>query len=188
VSDFPQKHFEGNLYDFGHLAPRTLQIPIADPPGHIDLYVTFGWHCFTEGFDPLVHQDHHRYRDTVKGVTETRAFDLARHECSLQLPTVVQSMLRGRIYHSQESYTYVAHIELATAAGLQQPYSVFFSLEKDALSATPAVRMYVKSAYLKPLVAKPNAQTWRFVQLAGEISGAFQPKAKKAKPQKKKAP
>ncbi len=57
-------------------------------------------------------------------------------------------------------------------------------LEKDHNKAGHALKMYVKSAYLKPLVTKSNAQTWRFISLAGELSGAFE-KKKKNKPKKK---
>jgi hypothetical protein len=67
-----------------------------------------------------------------------------------------------------------------------QTYSIFFSLRKDKRAQLPALQMFVKSAYLKPLVARSNAQHWRFLSLAGQISGAFPPKAKKPKPTKKK--
>jgi len=67
-----------------------------------------------------------------------------------------------------------------------QSYSIFFNLKKDKEAPTPAVRMFVKSAYLKPLVAKTNAQNWRFVLLACQIAEAFPPREKKQKPMKKK--
>ncbi len=96
-------------------------------------------------------------------------------------------MQKGTIYNADESYTYAAHITLEASAG-PQTYSVFFSLQKDRSVQRPALRMFVKSAYLKPLVAKAGAQSWRFISLAGQISGAFPPKEKKPKPTKKKAP
>lgn len=184
VSNFPQKQFEGVVYEFNHLNPIETRIALnADGTQSMGLYATFGCHCFTETFKVGHHQDHHRY--THKG--ELRAFDVTRYECSLQLPHVMQAMLKGRVYNAVESYTYAAHITLVSLTG-PQSYSVFFSLEKDRKAATPAVRMFVKSAYLKPNVAKPNAQGWRFVSLAGQIAGVFQPKDKKPRPQKKKAP
>jgi hypothetical protein len=127
------------------------------------------------------HRPDHRY--TYKG--ELRAFNTLRYECSLQLPQVMQAMQKGTIYNADESYTYAAHITLESIEG-PQTYSVFFSLQKDKSVQTPALRMFVKSAYLKPLVAKAGAQSWRFVSLAGQISGAFPPKEKKPKPAKKK--
>jgi hypothetical protein len=147
----------------------------------IDMHVTFGCHCFTEEFDVLVHQPDHRY--TYKG--EQRAFDTLRYECSLHLPRLMQALLQGKIYNADESYTYAAHITLASLQG-PQSYSIFFNLEKNKQARVPAVRMFVKSAYLKPLVAKPNAQNWRFSSLAGQIAGVFPPKTKKPKPAKKK--
>ena len=65
-----------------------------------------------------------------------------------------------------------------------QPYSVFFSLEKDAANPGNVLSMRIKSAYLKPLVAESNAQTWGFVSLAGEVAGIFD-KTKKTRPRKK---
>jgi hypothetical protein len=184
VSDFHQKQFEGTLYDFKHLQPIKLKLPLNSAATvNIDIDVSFGCHCFTEEFNPSKHLDHHRY--THKN--ELRAFDPTRYECSLQLPQVIQNMLRGRIYWADKSYTYVAMITLTSMAGSQN-YSVFFSLEKNLQTAIPALRMFIKSAYLRPSVAKPNSQGWRFVSLAGQVAGVFAEKGKSGKPQKQKAP
>lgn len=182
VSHFHSKHFNGVEYHFGHLDPFSADVALdAAASKHVKLHVTFGCHCFTEKFEPDVHQDHHRYtyRD------ELRAFDVLRYECSLQLPTVLPSLFKGRIHLADRSLTYVAHITVGSTQGAQA-YSIFFNLEKDKDKPGHELKMYVKSAYLKPLVAKSNAQTWRFVSLAGEMSGAF---VKMPKPRPiKKAP
>lgn len=186
MSNFPTKQFEGVTYTFGHLQPLQLKVPLnAAGSTVIDMHVNFGCHCFTEGFNQATHRPDHRY--TYLG--ELRAFNTLRYECSLQLPKLMQAMLKGIIYNAHESYTYSAHITLESAQG-PQSYSIFFNLEKDKQAQEPALRMFVKSAYLKPLVAKSNAQNWRFASLAGQISGVFPPKEKKPKPkpQKKKAP
>ncbi|RXZ36097.1 hypothetical protein D9O50_05950 [Oxalobacteraceae bacterium CAVE-383] len=182
MSDFPHKQFNGKLYKFEHLAPMRMKVPLnALGTNIIDMHVTFGCHCFTEQFDDTRHRTQHRY--SYQG--ELRAFNVLRYECSLQLPTVMQSMLKGVIYNAEESYTYAAHVTLPLLQG-SPIYSVFFGLEKDRVAKVPAVRMFVKSAYLKPLVAKTNAQSWRFVSLAGQIAGVFPPKEKKPRPTKKK--
>jgi len=182
MSNFHNKPFEGITYTFGHLQPLQMKVPLnAEGSLVIDMHVTFGCHCFTEGFDETLHRPDHRY--TYR--EETRAFDLQRYQCSLQLPQLMQAMLKGTIYNADESYTYAAHITLPSIAG-PQSYSIFFNLEKDKRAKEPAVRMFVKSAYLKPLVAKTNAQNWRFASLAGQIADAFPPKEKKPKPVKKK--
>ena len=184
MSKFPNKQFQGKLYVFDHLAPAQMQVSLnSQRTNFVDLHVTYGCHCFTEEFRNGFHTEHHRY--TYSG--ELRAFDPSRYACSLQLPLVVEAMLGGRVYHADKSYTYVAQITLPSADGTQS-YSVFFSLEKDRQVERPALKMYIKSAYLKPLVAQANAQSWRFVSLAGDISGAFTPKEKKSKPKKKKTP
>lgn len=184
MSAFPQKQFNGQLYQFAHLVDLQ-HVAKLNAAGTVTVPMTirFGCHCFTEDFKAGVHTDHHRY--TYKG--ELRAFDVERYTCSLQLPAVILQMINGgTIYRADNSYTYVAHITVASAAG-PQDYSVFFSLQKVGGTA-PSLSMFVKSAYLKPLVAKPGAQSWRFGSLAGQVSGAFAPKQKKPKPKKKKTP
>lgn len=184
MSNFPHKTFQGVTYQFGHLDPVQMKVALnVAGTNLIDMHVTFGCHCFTEEFDKSKHTPGHSY--TYKG--EHRAFDVERYTCSLQLPQVMQSLLKGTIYHAKESYTYVAHITLPVPlAQGPQSYSLFFSLEKDMTAAAPALRMFVKSAYLKPLVTAQDAQNWRFPSLAGQIAGVFPPKQKKPKPTKKK--
>jgi hypothetical protein len=182
MSNFPNKQFEGMTYTFGHLQPLQMKVPLnAEGSTIVDMHVNFGCHCFTEGFDAAVHRPDHRY--TFKN--EVRAFNPLRYECSLRLPQLMQAMLKGTIYNADENYTYTTHITLESVEG-PQSYSIFFNLEKDKRAQEPALRMFVKSAYLKPLVAKSNAQNWRFPSLAGQIAGAFPPKEKKPKPAKKK--
>lgn len=184
MTDFASKQFEGTLYTFNHLKPTQLKVPLnKDGTLAINMHVTFGCHCFTEGFDETIHREDHRYTHG----DEIRAFNTLRYQCSLQLPQLVQSMLKGRIYRADNSYTYAAQISLISGTS-KQDYSIFFNLEKDKHAKSAAVRMFVKSAYLKPLVAMPNAQSWRFVSLAGNIADVFPPKQKKTKPPKKKAP
>lgn len=180
---FPQKHFEGVVYAFDHLAPFSLQASLnAAGTVTVPLHGSYSSHCFTETFDSEKHLDHHRY--THAG--ELRAFDVTRFQCSLQLPAVMTSLLKGKIYRAKNNnYTYVAHI---TVADLNEPYSVFFDLKRDGTPEAPALRMFVQSAYLTPLVVGAHSQSWRFGSLAGQVTGLFTPPQKKPKPQKKKAP
>lgn len=169
MSVFANKTFDGTTYTFGHLAPIQLQVPVnTELVSHVPVSVAFGCHCFTEEFKTDIHRDHHRY--VHKG--ELRAFDVERFQCSLQLPEVVQGIVGGRVYKADHSYTYVAQIALPPETGLKG-YSVFFSLDKAGHPGAPAARMFIKSAYLKPLVAKTNAQSWRFAALVGQVSEAF---------------
>lgn len=180
MSHFHSKSYQGTQYTFDHLDPFVANVALDSAvTKHVELHVTFGCHCFTETFESPPHQDHHRY--TFQG--ELRAFDVLRYECSLQLPAIVNAMFKGKIYRADGSLTYVAHITLSSAPGAQA-YSVFFSLDRDKSKPGPALKMFVKSGYLKPLVTKSNAQSWRFVSLAGEVSGMFQ-REPKTRPRKK---
>jgi predicted RNase H-like HicB family nuclease len=183
MSNFPHKTFEGAVYEFHHLAPFLSNVALnAQATEHVSLHVSYSIHCFTEEFDSANHLDHHRY----KHENELRAFDVTRYRCSLQLPALIAAMLSGTVYRAKhKNYTYVAQISLGDQ---QQPYSIFFGLKNDASATVPTVRMYVQSAYLKPLVVSPSAQSWRFKSLAGQISGIFEVPKPKPKPQKKKAP
>ncbi|RIY39779.1 hypothetical protein [Neopusillimonas maritima] len=182
MSKFRQKQFQGKLYTFEHLKPIRLRVPLnATKSLALELMVEFGCHCFTEEFDSQRHGLDHKYSHK----NEVRAFDIERYECSLHLPAVINEMQRGMIYKVDRSYTYAAHISL-DSDNVPKTYSIFFSLAKVVCVDTFALKMFVKSAYLKPSVAKPNTQSWRFVSLAGQIAGAFPPKGKKVKPQQKK--
>ncbi|WP_300115418.1 hypothetical protein [Rhodoferax sp.] len=151
---------------------------------HADLHVSFSIHCFTEEFNQTIHLDHHTYTHE----NETRAFELTRYNCSLQLPTLIDTMFKGKVYRAKNNnYTYVAQIALN---GQSQPYSIFFDLKKDTgeVSVVPTLRMYVQSAYMKPLQVSSNASNWRFGSLAGQIAGVFEKSVKKTRPKKKKTP
>lgn len=182
MSSFPHKQFQGKLYEFSHLTPTSHTVPLnAAGTASTHLHVSYSIHCFTEGFDPFRHQDHHRYTHA----NETRAFDIVRYECSLQLPSIVANMARAKVYRAlQNNYTYVARIE---HAALQQAYSLFFTLKNGTEGGAPLVQMYVQSAYIKPLTIGPNAKNWRFGSLLGQLTGVFTPPPKKERP-KKKAP
>jgi len=178
-NQFPNKKFEGINYTFIHLNPLKLNLELEE--NLINLNITFSCHCFTEKFDSEKHKEHHKY--TYK--KEIRAFGKIRYECSLQLPNIIQKMLTGKIYQTHESYTYVTEILLDT--NLEKKYSIFFSLEKDK-KVEKGLKVFIKSAYLKPLVSKKNAQNWRFKGLAGIILGIYSDRIKKTKPEKKKTP
>ena len=174
MSAFPNKQFNGTTYTFEHLQPMaiTLELRVDGQlePHQLAVEVTFGCHCFTETFDPRVHEDHHRY--THDG--ELRAFDIQRYECSLQLPQVIKSLTSGMIYRSDEYFTYVAQIKVSTESG-PVSYTLIFSLIRATKNKTdPASRllMYVKTAYLAPLRARSKtAQHWRFKGLVVDIAG-----------------
>jgi hypothetical protein len=159
----------GQVYTFDHLRPYTVKVPLQSAIcPELPVSIGFGSHCFTEAFDHDFHKDHHRY--THRG--ELRAFDLTRFECSLQLPNAITQLLTGKIYNANRSYTYVAQIALPDLPG-RENYAIFFSLERNKKISSPALRMFIKSAYIKGLAAPKHAQSWRFSALAGQIAGVY---------------
>lgn len=182
MSQFPKKQFQGKLYEFQHLAPTVLTVALDSAAKSVaSLHVAYSIHCFTEEFDTSVHQEHHRY----SYADETRAFDVVRYDCSVNLPAIIAGMSRATVYRAlQNNYTYVAQIPVN---GIQNLYSLFFTLKNEGDLATPSARMYVQSAYPKPLTVGANAKNWRFGSLLGQVTGVFTAPVKKQKP-KKKAP
>lgn len=176
------KRFEGNLYVFDHLAPSEHWIALnAANTISTKLYVTYSCHCFTEAFDANKHLDHHRYTYA----NEIRAFNLVRFKCSLHLPMIISKLARAKVYRAlQNNYTYVAQVPLEDQ---KHPYSIFFSLKNVPTASVLTVRMYVQSAYIKPLTIGAYAQNWRFGSLLGQLTGTLTPSAKRTQP-KKKAP
>jgi hypothetical protein len=138
----------------------------------LDVKVTYKSHCFTEEFDQDVHQDQHRYSFQ----NELRAFDFMRYQCSLQLPVVMTAMFKGSIYRSDKNYTYIAQITPNATTGAL-PYSLVFSLNpgRSKSSGVPRLDLLVRSAYPAALKNR-TSQHWRFVALAGQISGAWSKK------------
>jgi hypothetical protein len=182
VSDFPAKQFLGQRYEFAHLQPFeiALQLGLDDGTLHqLAVQISFSTHCFTEAFDPVKHQDHHRYNYRQ----ELRAFDLQRYSCSLSLPSIIQNLPRCKVYRASNSnYTYVAQLQLE---GVAQPYSLFFQFKPQVSSARGVLKMYVQSAYLSPLKTAKNAQSWRFIALAGSMAGVYGERKCKQRPKKK---
>jgi hypothetical protein len=170
---FAHKKFEGINYTFDHLKPFTFAAALnAAATLAVRVNVTFGCHCFTEAYSADVHLPHHRYAH--RG--EVRAFDKTRYECSLLLPGLIEGMTLGRIYLAdRQNYTYVAQIRRSATT---QPYSIFFDMRNGGTARNPSVRMFVQSAYMRPLAAPRNARSWRFVSLVGQIAGIFVPPRK----------
>mgnify|MGYP000131353668 CR=1 FL=1 len=169
MTQFPAKEFMGEVYNFDHLKSYTVLVPLkSEVCPQLPVSIGFGSHCFTEAFNHAVHKDHHRY--SHKG--ELRAFDLTRFECSKQLPSAITQLLSGKIYNANRSYTYVAHISLPDSLRCEN-YSIFFSLERNKKVLTPALQMFIKSAYIKGLAAPKHAKSWRFSALAGQIAGVY---------------
>lgn len=168
MSDFSRKHFQGQIYTFDHLKPISLglDLVIKGTNKAIRIFVTFGCHCFTEEYDVSKHREEHVYRH----LKELRAFDVLRYQCSKHLPIVMQDLLKGLIYRSDKSYTYVSHIVIVSPNGLQ-PYSIFFSLERMGNIDSVDLKLYVKSAYISPLKSGKNAQRWRFKGLVCDVLG-----------------
>lgn len=170
---FKPKKYNGQLYKFEHLNKFVLTVFLnASHTLSIDVIVEFSCHCFTEDFDHTIHGEGHKY--IHRG--ELRAFDLLRYECSLQLPNIVSNIADGMVYLSDKKYTYTARINIDSSFGLKT-YSIFFNLRQDR-ELKDTLYMKIVSAYLKPSVAKPNAQGWRFKSLAGQIACKFPPPGK----------
>lgn len=138
MSRFSQKQFQGKLYEFSHLTPAVHTVPLnAAGTFSVRLQVSYSIHCFTEDFNPLLHQDHHRYSYG----SETRAFDVVRYDCSLQLKRTGQRKRRRSAFSRNTSRLFLCELllPLLTARPLGGSTSVLHSLsERLGMNSRPS--------------------------------------------------
>lgn len=141
MAKFPEKTLHGKTYDLGHLDPMAMQVTYQDRT--LETLVDFSCHCFTEMFSAGKHTADHSYH--FGG--EHRAFDVARHALSLDLPHHFATLGNQTVYHTQkESFFFIRTV---TDAGDRVPYVVFFRSFKSKLEGKD-VFIEVSSAYPKP--------------------------------------
>ena len=138
---FRPKRFQGKTYDFSHLNPFTFDLDVDERCFGVG--VSFSCHCFTvkltSAHSPDFLYDHGG---------ERRAFDLLRHELSLQLPDFFRQLGNRSVYWSNKGNFFFWR----SPALLNAPYLVFFDAVKAARPGVD-VQIHVRSAHPKPNMA-----------------------------------
>jgi hypothetical protein len=139
VDRWGTKRIAGVTYDLNHLNPFFMDIAPKFPGAPTyRVRVSFGCHTFTREFKPADTPD---VRFTHKG--ETRCFCTHRHNCSLQLPPILQGQI-SRVYFTQRGTYFIA----PRLPRLASPYFITFDVERSK-SPGHVVSMFVASAYEK---------------------------------------
>jgi hypothetical protein len=169
LSGFKPITIQGTTYDFAHLAPLTLVIPIGDGDKRQEFKVlfTFGCHCFTETLDEERHTpDYHVHHDG-----ETRAFCIHRYTRSLELVRIINGIGNKKVYFTYQ--TSFMLIELINEAGQTVTYTVFLE-PKRGTKAVADVVVRVVSAYDKAEMPK-KAATIKFHTLVAKVARGEKP-------------
>lgn len=135
----------GKRYDISHLHPFRYMVYM--PPQasrcarEVQVRVAFSSHCFTEkSNDDLFDAAYSRVPHDL------RCFSIARHALSLQLPEIIRTLGRRRIYFNfmdSRRRNYIA-VELTQAPGTE--YLVFFDVRR-IVDEPYTVLVFVQSAF-----------------------------------------
>lgn len=153
---------DGRVYSLTHLQPFTIPVSMqGEGAPTYKLYVSFGTHTFSKKWD-AEYPETHKLTDG----REERCFCPQRHTHSLQLPTIIQRGILGKVYFSQTRNYLLVH----DLRGLNAPYAVFFNMEK-AKSKDFHAAMFVVSAYEKPDLPRKLAKITFNTLMAKTVKG-----------------
>jgi hypothetical protein len=139
--------FRGQVYDLGHLHPRTChyeQPAKGDKQARIyTVDVIFSLHCFTralldtEEADPAM-----LYADD----RETRLFDFQRYDLSKHLPAIIETLDRRKCFHTGHDNFF--SLALIDRDGNTIEYDIFFTASRSSRKRG-VVNLYIQSAYMR---------------------------------------
>lgn len=156
----------GQAVGFAHLEPFHLALFVEKISRSMTVDVRFSNHCFSEGFDPLVHPVSLKLLD--HGGRE-RAFCNIRYLLSARLPDMVRSLPDAAVWLTKREHNYVYFIMIEDGSG---QYPMFFNLRRPA-SSTCDLSMFVESAYMMDLEQMrsvlASAQKIRFPVLCAKV-------------------
>lgn len=143
---FPPLLINGQIVEFGHLQPFTMQFDSKSANKRLRVNVRYSNHCFsfkpTPGvqYDPeLLLLDHSK---------RERVFCPVRYNLSLDLPSIVKSLNDPscKVWEtsSRRNYTYSVRVD-----NPKGPYHLFFELSKDSSGrgTLQDLNMFIESAY-----------------------------------------
>lgn len=130
----------GASVGFAHLEPFQLSMTTQARPEGLVLDVRFSNHCFSEAYDPALHQSSVDVWD--RGVR--RVFCPVRYQFSKALPNIVQGLPQAHVFMTPES-NYV-RISTRNDGGTGE-YRMFFNVKRAAMGQGHDIKLFVESAY-----------------------------------------
>lgn len=133
------------------------------------LYVSFGLHTFTR---VAVASD--ADADCYSDDRETRAFDLARYQCSSKLPEMFRTLEHRRLEFAVSQHGALNYVTMELESGLR--YAAFFNLRRFHKMGPAAIHIPVVSAYpLTPGKPHPGKGRVRLSTLLGHALRGTRP-------------
>lgn len=161
----------GQQVSISHLAPAILSCPSEAFGRDILIEIEYSNHCYTSDFVPGLHQPADivvRERHRV-----ARVFDAIRHELSIGLPSLMETLPSSKVYMTAVQRNYIFSTVVTLPVGnVAATYQVFFTLRRAAPGAGHDLRLFVESAYPldgPPMKAK-RPSSIRFAILALKVA------------------
>lgn len=155
-----QKFILGGIdYPLSHLVGLRINVAAKEPlEAPATLQVTFGHHVYSEKWNPASHGEDHRFQVGK----EVRAFCPVRYGCSIKLPDLIKTHVRGKAYLSRDGKGSWNHFFYARADRITYP--IFFRLGKaDKIHGVDGI-LHIISAYQNPTL--PSSHRFQAVKFA----------------------
>lgn len=143
-SPFPHDAVDAGDINVAHLKPHveTWTLPKGEP---VKVLIGYSCHCWTSQHDPAYHRGELRIMDGIRA----RVCDMVRLEASTELPGLIRSLDRHRIYVTASERNYGAY-NTAFVAPDGLAYTAYFIIRQDKGrfdGVRHKLRLTVESAY-----------------------------------------
>lgn len=127
-----------------HLAPLIFSVTVNLPGSglrEMHIRAAFTCHCFTEKWDSVKHER----QSVIMDPNRPRVFDQQRYNLSKQLPEMVRTLERHKVYMTPQHRNYMA-FDGRVVLDTGETYRMFFAMKRKG-APTHDLEMMVESAY-----------------------------------------
>lgn len=160
----------GEVFEFSHLEPFTMEFESKMAQKWLRLHVTFKNHCFTKGYKPEEHIDGEPIIDEF--TSSPRLFCRIRYRLSKALPALIQGLNHPKVEVIQTAAkrNWVYSLTIEDPAG---PYHIFLEVRRAAghQKHLQDLNIVIESAYHEdPEEGPPNViGPMNFYLLCGKV-------------------
>jgi hypothetical protein len=140
---WPRRAINGRVIDLSHLEPLVVLCPVEKLGRTLKIDVRFTNHCFTDHFDPEIHEPSWKIMDGKK----ERVFCPRRYHLSRTLPEIITRLPTVAVNRTRSDRNFVFVATIEDEAG--RYYSVFFRMKKERRNGCE-LSIVVESAYEYP--------------------------------------
>lgn len=165
---FPPVAVEGELIDFAHLEPFSLEVESGLAKKTLRMHVTFSNHCFTKRCLDAMPDPRQPIFD---GTTDRpRAFCPVRYRLSRKLPSVIHALNhpKAKVWQTSSRRNWAYSMTVEDPKG---PYHVFFEVRRPGGDRRQSqdLNLVVESAYHQTERAPVLLGSIGFVLLCGKV-------------------